>query len=85
MSALVKLAIAAFLIVAVLALIALLPTLSLDKNTVITSSAWQWIVAAAYFVPTRTVAAIGTITLAFWTWRMIVVLVKTLWDLLPVA
>ena len=85
MSALLKIAIAVFVIAAALALIALLPTLSLDKDSVTSSSAWEWIVAAAYFVPTRTIASIGTAMLALWTWRMVVALVKTLWDLLPVA
>ena len=85
MSALLKIAIAVFVIAAALALIALLPTLSLDKDSVTSSSAWEWIAAAAYFIPTRTIVSIGTAMLALWTWRMVVALVKTLWDLLPVS
>ncbi len=80
-----KVALFAIIIVAVFALLASLPAIVIDVNTVTASTAWTWIRAALYFIPTHTVVAILGIIVALGVFRLIVALVKTIWDLLPVA
>ena len=72
-------------IVAVFGLLALLPAIQIDVDAVTSSSAWSWILAACYFIPVPTVSAIAGIVLALWTFRVVVALVRTIWDLLPVG
>ena len=73
------------LILAVLGLLAALPAITIDKDAVVSSSAWSWIVAAAYFIPTHTIATIGSVIIGLWLFRTVIALVKTICDLLPVA
>ena len=83
MSAAIKLVIFAVIIVAVLGILAFLPEISIDKDAVISSSAWSWVKAALYFIPLHTVAAILSVVLGIGIWSIIVSVVKTIWDLLP--
>ncbi len=80
-----KVAIFAALIVVVFGLLAALPAVAIDVNAVVASSAWQWIRAALYFIPTGTVITILQVIVALGVFRIVVALVKTVWDLLPVA
>ena len=63
--------------------IAALPTINIDANAVISSSFYTYIRAGLYFLPTGTVAAILTIQIAIWTFRIIVAVIRAVWDLLP--
>ena len=80
-----KAAIFLVVFVAIIALLAALPAIEIDKDAVVSSSAWSWILAACYFIPMGTVSAIGGIILALWMFRTTVALVRTIWDLLPVG
>ena len=80
-----KVLIFAVLIVLVFSLLALLPAITIDVDAVTQSSAWDWIIAAMYFIPTGTCTAILTILVALWSFQLVIALVKMVWDLLPVA
>ena len=62
-----------------------LPIITLTAETIEASTAWQWIRAALYFIPVHTVVSIGGVILALTLWSLIVSVVKTLWDLLPIV
>lgn len=83
MSAAIKLVIFAVIIVAVLGILAFLPEINIDKDAVISSSAWSWVRAALYFIPLHTVVAILSVVLGIGIWSIIVSVVKTIWDVLP--
>ena len=68
----------------VIALFLALPVISIDADAVIASSAFSYIRAACYFIPAGTVTAILGILLGLWLVRVVVMIVKTIWDLLPV-
>ena len=77
-----------FAVIAPLVLFTLLPALpvvTLTAETLEASTAWQWIRAALYFIPVHTVVSIGGVILALTLWSLIVSVVKTLWDLLPIV
>jgi len=80
-----KILIFMIVIVVVFGLLAMLPAIEIDQDAVTSSAAWSWIIAAMYFFPVGTVGAILTLIVALWLFRMIVSLVKTLWELLPIA
>ena len=80
-----KLAIFLVLIVVVLSILLLLPTINIDVDAVTASSAFEYIRAGLYFFPVNTVVQIITLTLSLWIFRIILAVVKTIWDLLPVA
>lgn len=63
--------------------LALLPAISIDANTVISSTFYTYIRAGLYFLPVGTVTAIFSIQIALWTFRIIVAVVRAVWDLLP--
>lgn len=71
------------ILVIVFALLMALPTIRIDSDTVIASNAFAYIRAAMYFIPTGTCAAILAIIMGLQVWRIIVALVKTIWELLP--
>lgn len=71
------------IIVFVLSLLLLLPTPEIDVGAVTASAAFGYVQAAMYFLPMNTVYAIGALILVFWVFRVIVSLVKMIWDLLP--
>ena len=75
----------AVLILIVFALIMALPTIRIDEQGAISSPAFQYIRAALYFIPTGTCAAILTIIVGLQVYRIIVSLVKTIWELLPIT
>lgn len=63
--------------------IAALPAINIDANAVISSSFYTYIRAGLYFLPIGTVSAIFGIQVALWTFRIIVSVVRAVWDLLP--
>lgn len=69
----------------VIGILAVLPQIDLNKDAVISSSAWNWVRAALYFLPIHTCIQIGTVILGFGIWSVIVAVVKTIWDILPMA
>lgn len=75
----------AVLLAAVLALLIVMPTIHIDAGAVISSSAISYIRAALYFVPVGTCSAILTIIMGLWVFRVIVALVKAVWNILPVG
>ena len=68
----------------VVSLIAGLPAIVIDVDSVIASSAFSYIRAACYFIPVEAVAGILSIIIGLWILRVIVTVAKTVWDLLPV-
>lgn len=80
-----KLAIFAVLILVAFALLMVLPTISINADAVIASGAFAWVRAAMYFVPVGYATAILGVIAGLWIVRVVVALVKLLWDLLPVA
>lgn len=83
MSVAVKVILFGVVLLAVLAMLVVLPTISLDKDAVINSSAWHWIAAALYFFPMHTVRLILTIVIDLAVFSLIVAVAKTIWDILP--
>ena len=83
MSTLAKLLLFALAFALVISLIAILPTITIDKDAVVSSSAYQWIRAGLWFLPTSAVVSIATVQLSLWLFRVIVALVKVFWDMLP--
>jgi len=75
----------AVILVVVFALLMALPTIRIDKDTVIASNAFAYVRAACYFIPAGTCAAILAIIVGLQVFRIIVALVKTIWELLPVV
>lgn len=69
----------------IIAALVKLPQISINVDAVVASSAFDYIRAAMYFLPVKTVAAILSLILALWIFRIVVAFVKTVWDLLPVA
>lgn len=65
-------------------MIVALPVITIDANAVIASSAFAYIRAALYFIPAGTCATILIVILGLWIVRVVVTIVKTIWDLLPV-
>lgn len=63
--------------------IAALPAINIDANAVISSSFYTYIRAGLYFLPIGTVTTIFGIQIALWTFRIIVAVVRAVWDLLP--
>ena len=80
-----KLALFAVIILVVFALILALPTIRIDEQGAISSPVFQYIRAALYFIPTGTCSIILRIIIGLQVWRVIVALIKTIWELLPVA
>lgn len=60
-----------------------LPTITINVPAVLDSSAYSYIRAGFYFLPVNTVAAILTITLALFLFRLLIAVVKAVWELLP--
>ncbi len=83
MTTIVKLILFGLVLAIVIGMIALLPTVTIDKDAVVTSSAFQWIRAGLWFLPTAAIVAITTVQLALWLFRFIIAMVKTFWDMLP--
>ena len=71
--------------VVVLGALTQLPDIELNKDEIVSSNVFTYIRAALYFFPVGTVAAICGIMLSLWVFRIIVAVVKVIWDLLPVG
>ena len=69
--------------VVVVPCIAALPAINIDANAVISSTFYTYIRAGLYFLPIGTVTTIFGIQIALWTFRIIVSVVRAVWDLLP--
>jgi len=80
---LIKLAIFVVVLGIILGILAFLPAIDIDKDAVISSSAWHWVMAALYFLPTHTVISIGSIVVGLGIFSLIVAVVKSIWDVLP--
>ena len=85
MSAVLKIVVFGIILLAILAILALLPSINIDKDAVISSSAWAWVMAAMYFIPTHTVVAILSVVVGIGIFSLIVAVVKAIWDILPFA
>lgn len=73
------------ILVFVISLLLLLPAPEIDVAAVTASAAFGYVQAAMYFLPMGAVYGIGSLILVFWVFRVIVSLVKMIWDLLPFA
>ena len=80
-----KVIIFGIILLIVLGILALLPEVDIDEDAVMNSSAWQWVLAAAYFIPTHTVVGILAVVFGMAAGSIIVAVVKTIWDILPFA
>lgn len=78
-----KVLIFGIIFLAVVGILTLLPSIEIDEDAVLSSSAWQWVKAALYFLPIHTVAAILAVVVGLGVWSIIVAVVKTIWDVLP--
>ena len=72
------------LIPVVVGIIAFLPTLTIDTAAVVSSSAYAYVRAAFFFIPVNTISAILGIILGLWVFRIIIAIVRAIWDMLPV-
>lgn len=64
-------------------LINLLPAGNLEGLSAAIDGIVPYIKTGLYFLPVRTISQIFTVILAFWTYRLVVRIVKTIWDLIP--
>lgn len=71
--------------VIVIAALVQLPDIEINKDEVVSSNVFTYIRAAMYFILSGTVFTIGGIILALWVFRIIVAVVKVIWDMLPVG
>lgn len=83
MAAVLKFALFAIIFIVVIETLTVLPHVDIDKDAVMSSSAWSWVKAALYFIPTHTVGAILIVVGGAGIWSLIVAVVKTIWDVLP--
>lgn len=83
MTAIIKLAIFVVILGIVLGILLFLPTIHIDKDAVIASSAWYWVKAALYFLPIHTVRTIVSTVVVLGIFSLIVAVVKSIWDVLP--
>lgn len=60
-----------------------LPTITIDAEAVISSSFFSYIRAGLYFLPLGTVSVIFMLQLSLWIFRIIVAVIRAVWDLLP--
>ena len=60
-----------------------LPDIEINKEGVVSSNVFTYIRAAMYFIPSGTAFTICGIILSLWVFRIIVAVVKVIWDLLP--
>lgn len=61
------------------------PEISIDYAGVSSSSIYQWLRAALYFVPMNTVLAICGLTLALCVLRVVIAFLHSLWASLPIV
>lgn len=78
-----KLVIFVIILVFVISIFMMMPTVTIDKGAVTTSAAYQWIRAGLYFLPTSALVAVFSCQLVLWTVRVIIAIIKFIWELLP--
>ena len=61
------------------------PEIGIDYAGVTSSSIYQWLRAALYFVPMHTVVTICALTLALWVLRVVIAFLHSLWSSLPIV
>ena len=61
------------------------PEISIDYAGVASSSIYQWLRAALYFLPMNTVVTICTLTLALWVRRVVIAFLHSFWSSLPLV
>lgn len=79
-----RLAIFGILFILVLSILMLAPTITINSSAVISSSAYAYIRSAMYFLPLGTVSVILTLIISFWLLRVVIAVVKMIWDVIPV-
>lgn len=79
-----RLAIFAIVLVLVLTVLMLMPTITISSASVISSSAYAYIRSAMYFLPINTVTLILGLIISFWLVRIVIAVVRMIWDVLPV-
>ena len=66
-------------------LLLLLPVINIDAVNIIQGNVFGYIRAGLYFLPVGTVARILGISVALFGFRIIVAVVKTVWEILPLV
>lgn len=64
-------------------LITMLPRIEINVSSVVNSEFYAIIRAACYFIPIHTVADILLLTVNIWVFRMVVTMIRVIWQLLP--
>lgn len=80
-----KIALFIVIFIFVIGMLLQLPTIKINKGDVVSSNFFTYIRAGMYFLPAGTVISICTLQLALWVFRVIVAVVKVVWDFLPVG
>lgn len=62
-----------------------IPSVQINYDGIVTSSVFQYLRAALYFLPMHTVFAIGSIVLALWVLRIVIAVLHSLWKALPIV
>lgn len=68
----------------VLTVLLLMPTITISSAAVVSSSAYAYIRSAMYFLPLPTVTLILGLIISFWLVRIVIAVVRMIWDVLPV-
>lgn len=61
----------------------MLPAISINVGSVISSSVYSYIRAAAYFLPMVTVGQILVMQVTLWIFRLVIAVIKAVWEVLP--
>ena len=80
-----KVATVAILGIIAIPLLLMLPVINIDAVNIIQGNVFGYIRAGLYFLPVGTVARILGISVALFGFRIIVAVVKTVWELLPLV
>lgn len=62
-----------------------IPDMQINYDGIANSGIFQYLRAALYFIPTHTVYSIGVTILFLWILRVIIALLHSLWDALPIV
>lgn len=66
-------------------ILARVPEISLNYDGIANTTVYQFLKAGLYFLPMQTVTTILSITVALWVLRVIVSLLHSLWQSLPIV
>ena len=61
------------------------PSGSLEGLSTAIDGIVKYLKAGLYFLPVTTMSRIFSVILVFWTYRLIIRILRTIWDLLPVV